>query len=388
MQAELAWQHDAASGFCRGQKENVMHIGVVGCGVIAHYHIPHLLKLRSVESVTLADFDERRAKAVAARYGLRQVFPDQATMLREQPPTAVHILSPPATHAGLAIQAMEAGCHVLVEKPMALFPEEAEAMIAAAEANGVHLCVDHNLLFGPVVSRLMRWKEDGSFGKILHVEVRFSFDISRTEHLLTEENWVFRLPGGPLADYLPHPASLLLAFLKEPAGVTALAKSHGHLLGGHADELRLLVDGGEATGLVSVSLGSKPDCITVDVYGTEMSAHANLSNLSLVRRRQSRLPKKLSRAADSLGHAAQLLSSTILNTARVLSGRAAPPGDVGEVIAGFYRSIENGAVPPITGEEGMGVVRLMNDVWSQMVAGAGEKVIELQIATSEPVAAE
>jgi 2-alkyl-3-oxoalkanoate reductase len=342
-----------------------MHIGIVGCGGITHYHIPHLLQLRGAQSVMVADADPRKAEEVAGRYRLKHVFPDLESMLRDRPPDVVHILTPPATHAMLAIRAMEQGCHTLVEKPMALLPKEAENMIAAAKANNVQLCVNHNLLFGPVMARLMKWKNQGHFGRILHVEASFGFDTSRTGHLRDEGHWIFRLPGGPITDYLPHPASLLFAFLAGPVTVNAVAKNRGHLPGGFADELRLLVNSEEVTGLVSVSLGVKPDCICLDIYGTEMSAHANLSNLSLVRRSVSRFPKKISRALDSLGHAAQLFSSTAGNTVRVLAGRAAPPGDVGELIAGFYQGIETGNPPPVTGEDGLRVVRLIHEACSQ-----------------------
>ena len=68
----------------------------------------------------------------------------------------MHIVTPPTTHAQLAIDAMEKGANVLVEKPMAMRVDECDRMIATAERHGRRICVDHNRLFDPVIQRT-RW---------------------------------------------------------------------------------------------------------------------------------------------------------------------------------------------------------------------------------------
>ena len=88
-------------------------------------------------------------------------------MFDEARPEVVHILTPPQTHASLALRALDAGCHVFVEKPMATSAQDAEAMLASARAKGLTLCVDHNRLFDPVVERAREMVERGTIGQVV-----------------------------------------------------------------------------------------------------------------------------------------------------------------------------------------------------------------------------
>ena len=105
-------------------------------------------------------------------------MPNFEAMLRSRCVDVVHILTPPKTHAELAIRAIEAGCHVFVEKPMALTVEETDAMNAAAGRNGVKLCVGHSRLCAPLMLKARNLVESGKIGKVLHVNVSYNFDVA------------------------------------------------------------------------------------------------------------------------------------------------------------------------------------------------------------------
>ena len=162
-----------------------MNVGILGCGLIADFHLPHILKQPEVGSVSVADLNRDRAEATAKKYGLENVYPDLSSMLGDQKIDVIHVLTPPATHARLAIQAVEAGCHVFVEKPMALSAAEAEAMVAAAQRNSVKLAVDHNFLLSPIMRQIGSMVKNGQLGRLTHVEANYSFDIRRSPHLNT-----------------------------------------------------------------------------------------------------------------------------------------------------------------------------------------------------------
>src|SRR5262245_37706657 len=130
-----------------------MKVGIVGGGQIATVHIPYALAYPGAEIVGLTDTDEGRARSTAARFGIRNTQRSHGELLERHRPDVVHIVTPPQTHAALSIQAMEAGAHVFVEKPMAVNLEEAEAMDAAARRHGVKLCVDHNHLYDPALAQ-------------------------------------------------------------------------------------------------------------------------------------------------------------------------------------------------------------------------------------------
>jgi predicted dehydrogenase len=363
-----------------------MRIGIVGCGKIATLHLPAVLASQHVTSVAVTDSNQAQAEDVARRFGAGHVYPSYETMLGRNRPDVVHVLTPPATHAELAMQAMEQGCHVLVEKPMAVSDEDARAMTECARRNAVRLCVNHNLLCQPLMARLRRLVDRGALGELLHVEAHFAFDISRSQ--LTEPGkamdgpraegsraaWMAQLQGGPLFDFVPHPVSLLAHFLEEPVRVHAVARDRGRLGSGFPDEMRAMVDGANATGSLFLSMATRPDCATVTLYGSQLTVQANLSNMTLVARRLRGVPKALARGLDSLEQAAQLVAGTVGGTAGILLGLRKPPGEVHTLIHAFYRSLVEGTPPPVTPEEGEAVVRLTSELRKQLSPAVPERI--------------
>jgi len=128
-----------------------LRIGIVGCGEIAPLHISSILKIKNAELVAVCDFNEDLARRTARRFNINRYYTDLSELLLKGHVDVVHLITPPQTHLALSTQAMEAGCHVLVEKPMALNLDEANRMIEAARINSVRLCVVHNMLFVPMI---------------------------------------------------------------------------------------------------------------------------------------------------------------------------------------------------------------------------------------------
>jgi predicted dehydrogenase len=360
-----------------------MRIGIVGCGKIATLHLPAVLADEHVTGVAVTDRNQAMAESIARLHGAGHVYPDVDAMLNRFRPDVVHVLTPPATHAALSMQAMDYGCHVLVEKPMAVADEDARAMTACARRNGVRLCVNHNLLCQPLIWKLQRLVSRGELGELLHVEAHFAFDIGRSKLDAgdgaapgedSRAAWMRQLEGGPMFDFVAHPASILAHFLGEPLRVWAVARDHGRLGNGAPDELRAMLDGEHATGAMFISMGSRPDAFTVTLYGSRMTVHANLSNMTLVVRRQRRVPKALGRGLDSLEQAFQLVSGTAAGTAGIVLKLKRPPGEVGTLIHAFYRSLLQDAPPPVPPEAGEAVVRLTSEIRRQISSAVPERV--------------
>lgn len=346
-----------------------MKVGIVGCGNIATLHLPHVLRYRGVDSVSLVDIDPQRAERMARQFKVNQVCKSIDDMFATQKPDVVHILVPPANHMELSLKAIEHGCHVLVEKPMALTTEEADAMIAAAHRKAVKLCVDHSFLYDARMMAATELVSSGAIGRVLHVESYCTYDMRRRQDVnagsVALQHWIFGLPGGPLMDLSPHPLAILLQLLKNVERVWAVKKNSGVLPYGLPDEMSVLIEAEAATGSLVLSLGTQPDCFTVNIYGTDMTAHVNLTNMTLVKRKNRSVPKKISRLFDNFDQACQLLSHSLVNSVAVALGRKPPPGDLGAIIAQFYKSIEDDLAPPVSGEDGKAVVKLMNDIWQR-----------------------
>ena len=97
-----------------------LRIAIVGCGRVTQEHIASMLKIKDVELVAVCDINEDLARRVARRFNISRYFTDSNKMLVEEVVDVLDICTPPEGHATLAIQAMETGHHVLVEKPLAL----------------------------------------------------------------------------------------------------------------------------------------------------------------------------------------------------------------------------------------------------------------------------
>ena len=143
-----------------------MRTGIVGAGHVSAYHLRALKGLDRVAVVGIADPNLALAQKTAAAFGVPAVF-RSLEELAVAKPDVIHILTPPALHCELAVRAMELGCHVFVEKPMAETVEECDRMLAAAKATGRVLSVNHSARMDPVVLRALDLVRAGAVGEVL-----------------------------------------------------------------------------------------------------------------------------------------------------------------------------------------------------------------------------
>jgi predicted dehydrogenase len=135
---------------------DLLRIGVVGAGFVAQVvHLPHLADAGGrFEVAGLAEPDAGVRTAVAARHGIRG-FATQEEMLASLPLDAVLIASPNPTHADAVVEALDAGCHVLVEKPLCLSVDDADRVIAARDRAGRVVQVAYMKRFDPAYESLL-----------------------------------------------------------------------------------------------------------------------------------------------------------------------------------------------------------------------------------------
>src|SRR5579871_6267613 len=229
-----------------------MKIGIVGSGMISGHHLTAASTFAGAEIVGIADRERARAQAQAARFGVRQTFADIGELLALKP-DVVHILTPPVLHAPLTIQALEAGAHVYVEKPMALTTQDCEAMTRAALKAGRQLCIGHCWTQSPAVRRALQLIESGVTGEVLQASSLFNFDIRRNA-TYGQGHWASDLPGGLAEDLLIHPASLLIKVLGAPKRIYGVTRSAAMVPNGGSADARAVIDSERGLGTLSVSL--------------------------------------------------------------------------------------------------------------------------------------
>ena len=347
-----------------------MRVGVIGGGQMAQVHIFYLRKYRLGQIVGVCDIDERRAQETARKFRIQNYYHHPAKLIEDSNPEVVHVVTPPQTHAALAVEAMEAGCHVFVEKPMALSVEQADHMIAVAKRTRKKLCVDHNHLFDPIVLEAKNYLTEGRLGQLLAVDHFQGFGM-RYRHLsdgsTPQEHWLAHLAGGAIQDIAPHSLAFLLEFAGIPRKFHVAVKNTGVSQLALRDEIRILAEGEKTLGSCALSLATQPYIDTLTLYGSEMTVEARLNHMTLLKKtKERRLPHALRRGLPNLEESAQLAFSTSVNAGRYLLGKLGPYPGVGEILRRFYRSIELDENPPVTPEHGREVVRLMETMIEAM----------------------
>jgi predicted dehydrogenase len=151
-----------------GQVEERVHVAVVGYGYWGSKHVRVLSAMPDV-AVTVVDRDVARLDEAAAYYPSVEKVATSLDQVLDRV-DAVVVATPPGSHHDVAVQAMHAGKHVLVEKPMAVSIADAEAMVAAAHANEVQLTVGHTFEYNPAVRQLRDIIRSGQLGRVLYVD--------------------------------------------------------------------------------------------------------------------------------------------------------------------------------------------------------------------------
>ena len=109
-----------------------LRVGIVGCGEIASLHLSSISKIPDAKLTAVCDKNETLAKRMSDRAKINRYYTDISKMLGEERLDVIHITTPPQTHFALTAQSIEADCHVLVEKPMALNLDETDKLIELA----------------------------------------------------------------------------------------------------------------------------------------------------------------------------------------------------------------------------------------------------------------
>lgn len=188
-----------------------VRLGIIGCGGIANgKHLPALKKIKEVELVAFCDIIVERAEKAAKEYGIEgaKVYEDFNEMLKNEKLDVVHVCTPNNVHAPASIAAMEAGCHVMCEKPMAKNVEQAQAMLDAQKRTGMKLTIGYQNRFTAEQQALHEACENGELGEIYYAEAEA---IRRravpTWGVFIDEE---KQGGGPLIDIGTHALDLTL----------------------------------------------------------------------------------------------------------------------------------------------------------------------------------
>jgi predicted dehydrogenase len=198
---------------------------------------------------------------------------------------AVDLTTPPLSHHKLAIECMEAGKHVIVEKPLAMNVDEVDEMHRVADKEGVTICSLHQNIYNPAVMKTVKMYKDGEIGDLISVHT--ATYVRPSNYMVNDGNhWCHKLPGGIFFETIPHPVYILQEFLENAKPVhvqTRKMTDKPHL---KAEEALVMLEGDNGMGLMTASHNSPYHGDTVELFGSKMGLKTDLWGRSIIKQKE------------------------------------------------------------------------------------------------------
>lgn len=347
-----------------------MKVAIVGCGLNSDYHINFIRSYPGAEIVGIVDKDENKARACSARFGIKDVYSSIDALTRQVKPDVIHIVTPPQTHYSVAKEAIQAGCNVLIEKPLALNLKEATELFDLAEQQGVKVCAMHNHFYDPCMAKAHDLVQRGEVGEIMNVESYYGINTYipalRDYPAPNVLPWIYTLPGGVYHDFMAHPLYVMLEYTGKPKEIKVMKKSHELLPQNMPDELKIVIDGERAFGTLTFSFAARPYLHFVRIYGNKMMVEVDINTMTIVTHPVSSLPKAAQKATYNLSESWQLFKSTTINVINFVRGKLKPYQGMKILIHRFYDSLQGKGDFPVTRQQALLVIEVMDEIWRQL----------------------
>jgi len=350
-----------------------LKIAIVGCGKIADAHVEEIRKIPSAQLCAVCDLEPIMAEQLSSRYAVPHWYSDVTRMLDEEKPDVLHITTPPQSHLALAQQAVAAGCHVFIEKPVAPCQSDVKEIIAAADAAGRKLAVNYWPNFEAPALELRRLHETGVLGSPVHLESFLGYDLSGeygTALRRDPSHWVHRLPGKLFQNVLDHILNKIVPFLgEEEPNVEAIAyrgraseAASAQLL----DELRVIIRNSRVSAYATFSSSARPIGHHLRVYGTKNTAHVDFAARTIVLERRQPFPSALGRLVPPFLTAKDHLIQGIRNVSSFSHARFHYFDGMRQLLSEFYLCVQRGSPPPIAYTEILRVSAIMDRIFQQV----------------------
>ena len=325
--------------------------------------------------VACCDLEPLMAEQLAGRYAIPRFYGRLEELLERERPDVVHVTTPPSSHLPIARAAIDAGCHVYVEKPLTVDAASARALVAHAEAAGRKLTTGWSYLFDPPALAMRELVASGALGEPVHVESFFGYHLDGQFGTLIGDptHWIHRLPGRLVHNNVDHLLYKILEFVDDDAPrVSALAQVRRPRAGDARDlvhdELRVLVAGERTTAACTFSSHARPVGNFVRVYGTRNTLHVDYVARTVTLDAAPRLPSAVGRLLPPFDQALRLLRAGAKNAAAFARSDFHYFSGLQRLIRLFYRAILDDGPPPIPHRDLLRVAAMTDDIIRQISA--------------------
>jgi len=330
-----------------------LRVAIAGAGYIAPYHLEVLRQLGRVDVVAACDPDRSRVDDLCRQWGIPVAASSLGEMLQRCRPDVVHVLVPPPFHFDVAREALTAGLHVLLEKPMTVRSDECAALIELASAKHVRLAVNHNAVFHPAFQRLLGDAAARKLGRIEHVVSVNNLPLAQLESG-EHTHWMFREPVNILLEQATHPLSQICELIGSVRDAAVIRTGDRVLKTGGTfySSWQMSLTCEQGTAQLFIAFGRSFPASVVEVVGQDATARLDLLNNTYVLDRATKYLKPVDAALRSIAEAGRValdgsagFVNYVLSTLRVRTRTDPYYVSMLKSIDAFYRSFESGAAP-------------------------------------------
>jgi len=356
-----------------------MNTAIIGSGTISEEHLSALRRMPLVKVVAVCDLSPAVARYAADRCGVEHAYTDYRQMLTELSPDVVHVLTPPHTHVAVVTDCLNAGVHVIVEKPVAPSNAQFQELWALAERNQRCLIEDQNYRFNEPVRAIERLVGHGRLGRVREVDVRMDLGIRAPGGRYADANLPHashQMPAGVIHEFITHLCYLALLFAPdEPLDQATATASWCNYGGGDLfkyDDLDAIVLVGDVHVRIRFSCRTGPDRFAITVRGSEGHACCDLFQPQLqvvVPRVGGRL---LSPLTNQFVNGCSLIASSMRNFANKIMQKT-PYEGLHRFLAQTYRALDNGEPPPVSYQDMFRASQLVDLLVACQTNGATER---------------
>ncbi len=352
-----------------------LKIAIVGCGQIADGHISEVQKLACAKVVGVCDLEILMAEQAASRYGISRYYDQFDELLEKEQPDVVHITTPPQSHLSLAMAAIDAGCHVYVEKPFTPSYQETVKLIGHAEKNGRKLTIGHIYYFDPPALALRKLVRENIIGDPVHVESFYGYSLAGPfgkAILGNSTHWVHALPGKLFQNNIDHLLNKIIEFVDDERplikifGEVRRITRLGDIRDKMPDELRVMIQGSSTTAYATFSSHIKPTAHFMRLYGTKNIAHADFVARTLTLEQEPTLPSALGRLLPAFNMGKQHRREGWRNVGRFIRSDFHFFAGMHNLISGFYDSILHDTPPPVPHRDILRIGWMMDEIFRQL----------------------
>lgn len=248
-----------------------IRIGIIAAGTIATtYHIPAYLSCEDVEIIGIADPNRALAHKAAQKFGIPQVFEDYEELLALKP-DAVSVCTPNRFHTAISVAAMEAGIHVLCEKPLAMNLEECAALEAAAQKSSAFLMVEFPMRYDWAYQKAREFISRGLLGKV--TIIKSTWNHGGPEKWSPAGGWFYQpklAGGGALFDLGVHNVDIVRYLVgSDVADVKSFCRTQVKDSELEDSAVVALCFENDVLGLVDASWCTGPQQVRTEVQGTK-----------------------------------------------------------------------------------------------------------------------